>query len=413
MRFREILRMALGSLGVNKLRSVLTMLGITIGVFSVIGVMTAVTALRSSIETGLSFLGSNMFQFAKYPTGITDNGQNRRKYEVRRNITLEQAQRYQHLMEDVSNVVCLKVFDQTGLAQAVYQNRKTTPGLTLGGSNENFLAANQYAIDIGRNITPEDVALARPVVLIGQDVLKKLFPSESPLDKLIKVAGRTYTVIGTFADKGSAFGQSQDEIVIVPITRFLADYGANKFTVNIATQSASQLAYNDTIDKGITAMRIVRGLKPEDENDFELYSNDSLVAAFAKVADAVRAGAFVISAIALLAAGVGIMNIMLVSVTERTKEIGIRKSIGARKFSILAQFLIEAVAISLAGGLLGILLGVLGGNALALMLKASVVFPWDWAALGLIVCSVIGIGFGFYPAMKAAALDPIEALRYE
>jgi putative ABC transport system permease protein len=413
MRFREILRMALGSLGVNKLRSILTMLGITIGVFSVIGVMTAVTALRSSIETGLSFLGSNMFQFAKYPTGITDNGQNRRKYETRRNITLEQAQRYQHLMENVSSVVCLKVFDQTGLAQAVYQNRKTNPGLTLGGSNENFLAANQYAIDIGRNITPEDVALVRPVVLIGQDIVKKLFPSESPLDKLIKIAGRTYTVIGTFAEKGTAFGQSQDEIVIVPITRFLADYGANKFTVNIATQSPSQLVYNDTIDKGITAMRIVRELKPEDENDFELYSNDSLIAAFAKVADAVRAGAFVISAIALLAAGVGIMNIMLVSVTERTKEIGIRKSIGARKFSILAQFLIEAVAISLAGGLLGILLGVLGGNALALMLKASVVFPWDWAALGLIVCSVIGVGFGFYPAMKAAALDPIEALRYE
>jgi len=412
MLLQETLRMALSSLGVNKLRSFLTMLGITIGVFSVIGVMTAVSALRNSIETGLSFLGSNMVQFAKYPT-FTNGGADRRKYDLRRNITLEQAQRYQRLMESFTDVVCLKVFEQNSAPQAVYQNRKSTPGVTFGGSNENFLVANQYAIEIGRNITAEDVELGRPVIIIGQDLVKKLFPSESPLDKLIKIAGRTYTVIGTFTPKGSSFGQSQDDIAIVPITRFLSDYGANNYTVNVATQAPSQLLYNDTVDKGITAMRIVRGLKPEDENDFEIYSNDSLVAAFAKVADAVRAGAFVISAIALLAAGVGIMNIMLVSVTERTKEIGIRKSIGARKFNILTQFLIEAVAISLAGGLLGILLGVAGGNALALMLKASVVFPWDWAALGLIVCSAIGIGFGFYPAWKAAALDPIEALRYE
>ena len=199
----------------------------------------------------------------------------------------------------------------------------------------------------------------------------------------------------------------------MPITRFLEDLGANMFTVNIATQSPSQLVYNDTVDKAITAMRIVRGLKPEDENDFELYSNDSLVAAFAKIADAVRAGALVISGIALLAAGVGIMNIMLVSVTERTKEIGIRKSIGARKVSILTQFLVESVVISLVGGVAGILLGVIAGDIVANLMKASVVFPWDWAMIGIIVCSVIGMGFGFYPAWKASSLDPIEALRYE
>jgi len=409
----EILRMAFGSLTVNKLRSILTMTGITIGVFSVIGVMTTVSALRGSIETGLSFLGSNMFQFGKYPTGIQSGGRDRHKYDIRRNITLEQAMRYQKLMEGISDVICLKVFNQDGTAQAVYENRKTTPGLTFGGSNEHFLAANQFSIDVGRNLTGADVELSRPVVIIGQDIVKKLFPAESPLGKLIKVSGRTYTVIGTFATKGTAFGQSQDDILIAPITRFLSDYGANKFTVNIATQSPSQTVYNQTIDKAITAMRIVRELRPEDENDFELYSNDSLVAAFAKVADAVRSGAFVISAIALLAAGVGIMNIMLVSVTERTKEIGIRKSIGARKTSILTQFLIESVVISVAGGVAGILLGVIAGDSLASWMNASIVFPWDWAAIGLIVCSAIGVGFGFYPAWKAAALDPIEALRYE
>jgi len=413
MNLGEIVRMAFGSLGVNKLRSVLTMLGITIGVFSVIGVMTAVTALRASIESGLSFLGTNMFQFAKFPANGGGPEGGRRRFELRRDITLEQALRYQRLMEDVTSVVCLKVFDRSGPVEATYLNRKTTPGLTFGGTNEHFLAANQYGVDVGRNFTADDIELARPVIIIGQSIVAKLFPAENPLGKVIKIRERTYTVIGIFATKGSQFGQNQDDIAMVPVTRFLNDFGSERVTINIATQAPSQLVYNDTIEKAITAMRIVRGLKPEDENDFELYSNDSLISAFAKIADVIAAGSFVISGIALLAAGVGIMNIMLVSVTERTKEIGIRKSIGARKKNILTQFLIEAVAISLAGGVMGILFGIGVGNLVAVMLKASLVFPWDWAAIGLLVCSGIGVGFGFYPAWKAASLDPIEALRYE
>jgi putative ABC transport system permease protein len=220
-------------------------------------------------------------------------------------------------------------------------------------------------------------------------------------------------VIGTFAEKGTNFGQTQDDFVMTPITRFLSDYGAARFSVNLATQAPSQAQYNETVDRAITAMRIVRSLKAEDENDFELYSNDSLIAAFAQVADVVRAGALVISAIALIAASIGIMNIMLVSVTERTKEIGIRKSIGARRVSILTQFLIEAVVLSLTGGVVGILLGVVTGNALAIWLNAAVVFPWDWAGIGLLICTLIGVGAGLYPAIKAANLDPIESLRYE
>ncbi|MEO6874479.1 MAG: ABC transporter permease [Opitutaceae bacterium] len=412
MGLTEILRMALGSLGVNKLRSGLTMMGITIGVFSVIGVMTAVSALRGSIENGLSFLGSDMFQIAKFPVN-GGGGANRRRYEMRRDITLDQALRYKRLMENAADVVCIKVYEHNTSVQARYQNLKTTPGIIFVGSNEHFITSDQYAIGLGRNLNAADIEFARPVAIIGQAILKRLFPSESPLGKMIKVNERTYSVIGTFADKGSSFGQNQDAIVMVPVTRFFSDFGAARHTISIATQAPSQGVYNDTIDKGITAMRIVRGLKPEQDNDFEVYSNDSLIATFAKVADVIAAGSLVISGIALLAAGVGIMNIMLVSVTERTKEIGIRKSIGARKASILIQFLVESVAISLAGGVAGILLGVAGGNALALMLKASVVFPWGWAALGLIVCSAIGVGFGFYPAWKAASLDPIEALRYE
>ena len=255
--------------------------------------------------------------------------------------------------------------------------------------------------------------LHRPVAIIGQTVVDKLFPAESPLGRVIKVNDHAYTVIGTFAAKGAIFGGDQDGTAMVPITRFLEDNGSMHSSINIATEAPTQAGYNDTLDKGITAMRIVRGLRPEEPDDFELYSNDSLIAAFGKVADAVSQGAFVVSAIALLAAGVGIMNIMLVSVTERTKEIGVRKSIGARRVNILAQFLLEAVVLSLAGGLAGILLGVGAGDAIALKMNVPVVFPWGWAAAGLVVCTAIGVGFGFYPALRAATLDPIEALRYE
>lgn len=413
MQLSEILRMAFGSLAVNKLRSILTMSGITIGVFSVIGVMTTVAALRGSIESGLNVLGSNAFQFQKFPSGF-NTGNNMRKYRLRKNITLEQGQRYQKLMEGVVEVVSLELYDfGSGGAQATYLNRKTTPDLNFVGSNQHFLAVNQYAIETGRNLMESDIELARPLCLIGQGVAKKLFPAENAIGKSIKVRGRTYMVVGLLAERGTSFGQSQDDIIIVPITRFAMEFGNERQSLHIATQAPSQDIYNETLDQAITAMRIVRGLKPEDENDFEVFSNESLIASFAKVADAVAAGSFVISGIALLAAGVGIMNIMLVSVTERTKEIGIRKSIGARQVSILTQFLIEAVTISLLGGLVGIVLGVVAGNGLAVWMKASIIFPWMWAGIGLLVCSGIGVGFGFYPAWKAARLDPIEALRYE
>jgi putative ABC transport system permease protein len=409
----EILKMAFSSLGVNKLRSFLTMSGITIGVFSVIGVMTAVSALRGSIETGLSFLGSNIFQFAKWPIGIVVSGAEQHKYESRRKFTLEEAQRYIDLMGGTSNVICLKSFTNGWPAvQATYENRKTTPDITFGGTNQYFLEANQFSIDTGRNFTAEDVDLQRPVAIIGQELVKRLFPSETPIGKRVKANGRTYLVVGTFASKGTTFGDNEDNILMVPITRFFADFGAH-YNVNIATQAPSQLEYGATLDKGIGVMRLVRGLRPDQENDFEIYSNDSLIAAFAKIADVVSAGAFIISAIALLAAGVGIMNIMLVSVTERTREIGIRKAVGARKFWILTQFLVESVVLSVTGGLAGILLGMLAGNGLAIMLSASIVFPWGWAIAGVLVCSLIGVVFGMYPAWKAASLDPIEALRFE
>jgi putative ABC transport system permease protein len=414
MQFKEILKMALSSLGANKLRAALTMIGITIGVFSIILVMTAIGALQNSIESGISFLGSNIFQFAKYPVNIDAGGGNvKKKYQNRRNITYQQAVRYYELMQGNASEICLKCFGREIKGQAVYNGVKTPPSLTVVGTNRGFLTANAFTLGYGRNLNDEDVALARNVAVIGKGIEKRLFPHESPLGKVLRMTGHTYTVVGVLAEKGTSFGESQDDFFLLPITRFFENYGEANRTVNIATQPFSTELYNRTLDKGISAMRIARGLKADQDNDFEIYTNDSLKTAFLNVAGVVSIGAFVISFIALVAAGIGIMNIMLVSVTERTKEIGIRKSIGARSRDILRQFLAEAVFISEAGGILGIILGVVGGDLLALWLKVDVIFPYGWAIAGLIVCSAIGIGFGFYPAYRAAALDPIDALRYE
>ena len=405
--------MALSSLGANKLRAALTMTGITIGVFSIISVMTAIGALQNSIESGISFLGSNVFQFAKYPVNIDTGGETKKKYQNRRNVTYRQALRYYELMKGDAQEICLKCFGRDLKGQAVYNGVKTTPSLTVVGTNRGFLTANAYTLGYGRNLTDEDVDFSRNVIVAGKTIEKRLFPHESPIGKVIRMSGHTYTVIGVLAEKGTSFGQSQDDICIMPITRFFENYGEANRTVNIATQPFSTELYNRTLDKGISAMRIARGLNANQENDFEIYTNDSLKSAFASVAGVVRIGAFVISFIALVAAGIGIMNIMLVSVTERTKEIGVRKSIGARSRDILRQFLTEAVFISEAGGILGIILGVIGGDLLAMWLKVDIIFPFGWAIAGLLVCSAIGIGFGLYPAYRAAALDPIEALRYE
>jgi putative ABC transport system permease protein len=413
MQFGEIIKMALGSLGVNKLRSGLTMFGITIGVFSVISVMTAIGALQYSIENGISFLGSNIFQFAKYPATTNATGNVQKKYQNRRNVSYQQALRYYKLMEGNAREICLKCFGYELKAQAVYNGVKTTPSLEIVGTNRSFLTANAYTLGYGRNLNDEDVDLARRVLVVGKVIERRLFPHESPIGKEIRLSGHVYTIIGVLAEKGTAFGQSQDDICVMPITRFFEDYGEVNRTVNIATQPFSQELYNQTFDKGIGAMRMARGLRANQENDFEIYTNDSLKGAFISIAGVVRIGAFVISFIALVAAGIGIMNIMLVNVTERTKEIGVRKSIGARKRDILWQFLTEAVFISESGGILGIILGVIGGDLLAIWLKVDLIFPYGWAIAGMVVCSAIGIGFGLYPAYRAANLDPIEALRYD
>ncbi len=393
----EIVAMAWRSLGAHKLRSALTISGMMIGVFSIISVMTTLCALQASIETGLTFLGSNTFQFSKYPVGFKAAGENR--FKNRRNIDYADYLNFARLMGSEAERICPKVWDDG--KQAIFGNRKTNPNLQLCGTTDSLIIVNNFQIAEGRNLSNEDVEFARGVCVVGQQVSQRLFPQGGAVGQTIKINEQKYEIVGVFGSKGGAFGSNEDQIVIVPITRFFQDFGANNRSIYLAVEAKNQLVYERTMGLGIGALRRARGLCPEDPNDFEVYSNDSLATAFRNIAGTVRVGAFVISTIALVAAGVGIMNIMLVSVTERTREIGVRKALGARQPDIRRQFFS------------GVLLGVIAGNALAAWLQAQMVFPWGWSLAGVLVCSAVGILFGLYPAQKAASLDPVEALRYE
>jgi putative ABC transport system permease protein len=408
MLITEILRLAFSSLTANKLRSGLTVLGIAVGVFSVIGVMTLINGMRAKIETGLNVLGANSFQVQKWPAFFSPSTWE--KYRNRRDVSYAVANRFKEMMGTDASVN-LRI--GRGGQTVIVRDRRTNPNVQIAGTDENFVTAFNYEVGTGRNITAEDVEFGRPICVLGADVALRVFPDEDPLAKLVRINGQNYTVVGVLTAKGSSFGQSQDNLVLTPITRFLAIYGRAWRSISINVQAHNQAELADLRERAIGVMRLVRGLHPEDPNDFEVFSNESLIEAFNKIADIVAVGALVISAIALLASGVGVMNIMLVSVTERTKEIGVRKSIGAKKVNILLQFLAEAVALSLIGGVAGVSIGVAGGNGVAMMMNTGLAFPWMWAGIGMFVCGGIGIIFGLYPAWKAASLDPIEALRYE
>tara|TARA_B100001971_G_scaffold208137_1_gene229479 strand:- start:201 stop:1058 length:858 start_codon:yes stop_codon:yes gene_type:complete len=269
------------------------------------------------------------------------------------------------------------------------------------------------SIDEGRNITNNDVHYGRNVVVLGGDALDQLFPFEYPIGKHITIDGISFLVVGIAERKGSSFGESQDNYVIIPISTYLHNFAHSRTSLLITIESPSPELYDKTLDEAIGIMRAIRKVPPSDENNFEVVSNAQLLDTFGSFTGGVKVFAFVISIIALLVAGIGIMNIMLVSVTERIKEIGIRKAIGAKRRDIITQFLSEAVFLSEIGGIVGVLLGVIGGNAVAMFMNIPAVIPMDWVVYGLVVCSLIGIGFGIYPAWRAANLDPIESLRFE
>ncbi len=407
---RESLAMAILSVRTNRLRSVLTLLGIAVGVFSIIAVKTAMGVLLNSIESGLSQLGVNTFQVQKEPTFHSNDPKERAKIRNRKDLKFPQG---------------LAVKDRATLAKAVGleawtfgkivvtpDGRKTNPNIQLAGEDIEGITTNNWAIRDGRMYTAEEMNSSKNVAVLGNGVVDKMFKNIDPIGQMIRIDGRGYQVIGIFERQGGLLGGNQDNFIVVPLPTFFDVYGKDR-QIHIMVQSISRESYDDCIEQVRGILRAERKVPPGDDDDFSIFSNNSLIEQFNEFTRYVRLGIMLISGVALLAAGVGIMNIMLVSVTERTREIGIRKAIGARRMNILMQFILEAIVLSEFGGIAGILLGVIAGNIIAVLLAIPPVFPVAWAIIGFLICSAIGIIFGVYPAWKASNLDPIESLRYE
>jgi len=407
MPFFESIRIALAALRANKLRSFLTLLGIVIGVMTVIGMMTIIEGINASVARELATVGSNTFYVRKYPAMMT--GHTRQQYRHRKDVTPAQAEAVMQRAELVRRVTPeLYTFGE----RARYGGEKTNADITVIGAAEAWQLVNGRYVDSGRFLQEMDMHSGRRVCVIGMDIVETLFPFSDPVGREIRLGAQKFKVVGILEEKGSSFGQSEDNRVIIPYTTFERVFGEGVI-VQIAIQSTTPEQLPASIDEVVGILRVERKVEPGKPNDFEILTQDSLMEIWKNLTGVVFAAAIGIAAISLLVGGIGIMNIMLVSVTERTREIGIRKSLGAKRRDILRQFIFEAIVLALFGGFVGIGAGLGLGALIGAISPLPATVP-VWAIFGgLIFSSGVGLFFGIYPAGKAAKLDPIEALRYE
>jgi putative ABC transport system permease protein len=408
---RESFFMAMGAVTAHKLRSALTLLGVLVGVFSIIVVMTAMRVMQSHIESEIGKLGNQTFMVTRAP-GVTFSGtKGSGKILRRKNITLQQGLQFEAQASFARSVGLQRSF-WVGEIQTAH--KKTAPDVQMLGETPGSFPARNWIVSEGRALLDIDVDNYRDVCVLGSALATNLFGSSPPVGERLKMDGINYTVVGVLEASGASLGGDQDNFAVIPITTGINRYGGGAWnSLALLVQAPNQDGYDDCVEQSEGVLRAIRKVPPGDPNDFQISSNDSRIQQFRSFTFSLRIGVAIVSSIALLAAGIGIMNIMLVSVTERTREIGIRRAIGAKKRNIMAQFIMEAVTLCEIGGIIGVVLGIIGGNATAYFLKLPPVIPFDWVAIGLVICSAVGIVFGTYPAWKAANLDPIESLRYE
>ncbi len=413
----DTLLMSLQAIRSNKLRSSLTLVGIVLGVASIIAVMTGISVIQSTMEKEMSVLGTQTFQVQKWPAGFSTD-EERRAAMRRPALTLEDAQAIRDHVNSV-DIVGAEIWDFGFKAE--YRGEETNDTLSIVGGTPEYPQNNTHFIGMGRNISQMDVRVGRKVVVIGQAIAQRLFPFVDPIGRDIRLDNRKYNIIGVFDEKKSAFGSQYDNYVLMPVSTFLNTYGnldrdGFERSVNITVHARTPEIVNDAIAETRAVLRRVRGVKRGEEDNFDYFNSEGMIRQFNSMTAGVKAGAFVIGIIALLVAGIGIMNIMLVSVTERTKEIGIRKSLGAKPNFILRQFLLEAIVLCNLGGIIGVAVGFATGNMivkLGMSPTFETVVPMQWAVIGLLFCSAVGVIFGMLPAIKASRLNPIDALRYE
>ncbi len=413
----DLFVMSLQAIRSHKLRSSLTLVGIVLGVASIIAVMTGISIIQQTMEKEMTVLGAQTFQVQKWPRGFASD-EERRKAWRRPPLTVEHAQAIRDHVGSI-DIVGPELW-HFGV-KAEYRGEETNDNLHICGCTAEYAQNNSHFVGYGRNVSQLDAYARRKVVVIGPAIVAELFPFVDPIGRDIRIDGRKYEVIGVFESKTSAFGSQFDNYVLMPITAFIDIYGfvgpdGWRRSVNITVHARTPELIEDAIAETRAVLRRVRSVPHGEEDNFELFNSQSQIDDFNELTMAVKFGAFVIGIIALVVAGIGIMNIMLVSVTERTREIGIRKSLGAKPRYILRQFLLEAIVLCNVGGIIGVIVGFGLGNLIikkGLSESFESTIPLEWAVIGLLFCTAVGVIFGMLPAVKAARLNPIDALRYE
>ncbi|MDA0783917.1 MAG: ABC transporter permease [Bacteroidetes bacterium] len=410
--FAENIKQGLGSVKAHATRAVITSSIIAIGIAALVGILTSISAMQIAVTKTFSKMGSQSFT-------IKNAGGVKRYGEVDDNtrLTFDEAWEFQKRMEGRNSTVALSI-NADFAAKASFQSAETNPNVRVIGIDEDYLKTAYYELGAGRTFTDNEVTRAVPVVVVGQEIVDKLFPGSDKMgraiNQVIAVNGKPYRVVGSLQTKGSSMGMSGgDRVIFVPITRAKRDMKnmQDNCMINVAVDKVLDL--DESMSEAYTLMRRIKRLKPGEDENFVIQQSTAMAKEALENIKMVSGVGTVIAIITLLGAAVSLMNIMLVSVTERTREIGLRKALGATAKQIKNQFLIEAVVICQIGGAGGILLGLIIGNLVGVALGAGFVAPWEWMLLAVVVCIVVGLGAGLYPASRASRLDPIEALRFD
>ncbi|WP_338868606.1 ABC transporter permease [Spirosoma sp. SC4-14] len=412
MNLIENIREGLASIAGNRLRTVLTSLIIAIGITSLVGILTAIEGIKSSVANSFAGLGANTFSIVARQDAFRRGGRVEKQdkpIDYRQAIQFKQRFPYGATIA-VSTVV-------SGGAQAKFGSKKTNPNVQLIGGDAAYIAVKGFTLQSGRNFTDNDLTYALNVAVLGSEVANTLFEKKlNPINQVIRVSGNQYKIIGVLAKKGGLSGGDEDRMILIPLDNARAVAGTQQLTFNITASAPTVADQDEAVGEARGVMRVIRQDQLGQRDSFDIERADELAKETDTITGYLRMGGFGIGFITLLGASIALLNIMLVSVTERTREIGIRKSLGATPARIREQFLIEAIVICVMGGIGGIVLGLGVGNLIAGLISqgnGTFVVPWLWMGMGILVCISVGLFAGIYPAVRASKLDPIEALRYE